>query len=104
MAEFEVPSWIVTFMPIIVLAVTWACRRVPQLAQYGPRNIGAAVSLVIAAIAVIAEPPAVSGADLMTYVASVVAALLYWWKGAQVVYDMITGQLATPERHAASWD
>jgi hypothetical protein len=100
MADFVVPGWVVTFMPLLVLAITWLCRRVPELARYGPRNLGAAVSLVIAAIAVAADPPAVAGADLMEYIASAIAAALYWWKAAQVVYDVFTGQLATPERHA----
>lgn len=96
------PPWVIVFMPLVVLVVTFLANRVPALAQFGPRNIGAVVSFVIAAIAVATEPPVLAGADVMELAAAVVALVLYWWKTAQVVYDLFTGQLATPDGHAES--
>jgi hypothetical protein len=100
MTDFVVPGWLLTFMPLVVLAITFLCARVPALAAYGKRNIGAVVAIVLAAIVIVLDPPELVAGNAMDYAAAVAAVVTYWWKGAQVIYDLITGQLATPERHA----
>lgn len=100
MSEFTVPSWVVTFMPLVVLVVTYLCAKVPAFAEWGPRNVGAAVSLVLAGVVLALNPPVIAGANVMDYAGAIVALTLGWWKGAQLIYDLFTGQLGTPEAHA----
>lgn len=100
MGEFEVPSWVITFMPLLVLVVTFLVAKVPQLAALGKRNLGAIVACITAIVVIALNPPVLAGGDVMEYVSAVVALILYWWKGAQIIFDLFTGQIGTPESHA----
>lgn len=100
MSDFVVPSWVVTFMPLVVLVVTYLCAKLPAFAEWGPRNVGAVVALVLAAVCIALDPPVLSGVTVMDYAGALVALTLSWWKGAQIIYDLFTGQLGTPEAHA----
>lgn len=100
METFEVPSWVVTFMPLVVLVITFLVARIPAFATIGKRNLGAVVACVLAVIVIALDPPVVAGEGVMEFMGAAVGLVLYWWKGAQMVYDLFTGQLAAPDTHA----
>lgn len=100
MSDFTVPSWVVGILPLVAIVITWVVLRVPVLADLGKRNVAAVVAFVITCIVVWTDHPAVGGADVMAYAGSIVGLLLYVWKGAQIIYDLLTGQLNTPDGHA----
>jgi len=101
METFDIPAWVITFMPLLVLVVTFLLAKVPAIAEFGPRNIGAVVSCALAAVVILLNPPVLAGADVMDYLTVIVGLVGYWWKGAQAIFDLFTGQLGLPESHAS---
>ena len=97
--EFIVPEWVATLLPLIVLGVTFLVNKIPAIAAFGPRNLSAVVAIVITAIVVVLNPPALPSGEIMSVIEGFIALMLWAWKGAQTVYDALTGQLMTPSGH-----
>jgi len=95
--ELVLPTWVVTVLPLIVLVVTCLCKRVPLFERIGPRNIGAIVSIVLAAVIVVQNPPVIAGESWFEVAAAFVGVVMWGWKMAQAIYDLLTGQLATSD-------
>lgn len=107
--EIVIPAWVIGLVPVLVMVITYVLAKVPALAAFGKRNIVYVVAAVLGLPVTLAALPAAPGfppfgGDLQTFVAALVAWGGWWWaawllytKAAQAVYDLINGQLTTPE-------
>jgi hypothetical protein len=105
----ELPSSVQVLIPLVVIAINFIAAKTPLGEKYGKRNITAVASLPLAVLAVylmgssLPSFPTRTGellawfTGLQLWLAAVYGIWLAFWKSQQMLYDLINGQIGSPD-------
>lgn len=101
MENLEIPAAVFGVLPVLAVVITWLVRKVPALAAFGPRNLAALVAFGLSiGLVVAARPVYVPTANVVELLGWILSIGTVVYKTAQVIFDLLTGQLASPDGHA----